>query len=394
MYPRISDMINDLLGTSIRLPVQTYGFFVALAFVVAAIILSYELRRKEKLGLLSAGKKTIIKGKPAKISDLIVNSLVGFIIGYKLIGMIIKYEYFVDNPQEFILSTEGSFMGGLLLAALWVFLTWRTADRQKLPKPVSETILVRPHHLTANFIVLAGVAGIAGAKLFDIFENLDSFFADPIGTIFSFQGLTFYGGLIVATIVLIWYARKNSIPWPVLADAAAPALLLGYALGRLGCHFSGDGCWGIPNLQEKPEWLSFAPNWIWAYDFPHNVINQGIKITDCAGRHCHVLEQPVYPTSLYESLMSMILFLILWLSRGSIKIVGWVFSIYLMMNGLERFLIEKIRVNPKLNFIGLQLSQAEIIAIFLILIGIIGLIYFRKQSKRTKSLPDLNSEKK
>jgi phosphatidylglycerol---prolipoprotein diacylglyceryl transferase len=386
MYPRLSDMINDLLSTSIRLPIQTYGFFVAMAFIAGALILNHELKRKERIGLLKPIKKSIVKGKPASIKDLIISALIGFLIGFKGLAMILNYAYFVENPQEFLLSGEGSIWGGLIVAGLSVYSTWRSAEKEKLPKPKPETINVHPHQLTANFIIIAAVSGILGAKLFDILENLSSFFADPIGTLLSFQGLTFYGGLIVAAITLIWYAGKNNIPWRVLADSAAPALLLAYAVGRLGCQFSGDGCWGIENLNPKPEWLAFLPDWAWAYDFPNNVIREGVPIHNCSGQYCRVLENPVYPTSLYESMLSLFFFGIVWALRKIIAISGILFFIYLIMNGSARFLIEKIRVNPPYNILGLELTQAEIISFMIILTGIVGLIYLLANNKsRTKA---------
>ena len=86
MYPRLSDMINDLLGTSIRLPIQTYGFFVALAFVVGAFILYLELKRKEKQGILSPVNKSITKGTIMKVyqsrAEELIHNLRGALVEY------------------------------------------------------------------------------------------------------------------------------------------------------------------------------------------------------------------------------------------------------------------------------------------------------------------------
>src|SRR6185369_7671159 len=103
--------------------------------------------------------------------------------------------------------------------------------------------------------------------------------------------------------------------------------------------------WGIPNTAPKPSGLSFLPDWFWSYRYPHNVINEGIPIPGCVGHHCSMLELPVFPTPLYESITCILLFFFLWSIRKKISSAGVLFSIYLLLNGLERFAIETIRVN-------------------------------------------------
>ncbi len=371
MYPKISDLINDLLGTQINLPVQSYGMMVALAFVAGGLVVRSELKRKTAEGLLHSIRKKVIIGEPAGPAEILVSILTGFILGLKLVGMITHYSYFADNPQDYILSWQGSWLGGFLFAAVSGIYSWYAKYKTRLPKPRTEEIEILPHQLTINILFVAAVFGILGAKLFDVIEHLGDFFADPIGTLFSFSGLAFYGGLIVAAFAVLWYARRNGIPPAHIADVAAPALMIAYAVGRIGCQISGDGCWGVPNPDPKPEWLFFLPDWMWAFDYPHNVINEGIMLSDCAGQHCHVLEQPVFPTPLYETLMCTFFFGILWMIRKRIQIAGMLFGIYLMMNGLERFLIESIRINQRYDLIGgLRATQAEMIAVGLMLTGL------------------------
>src|SRR5512133_1369943 len=165
---------------------------------------------------------------------------------------------------------------------------------------------IHPHQNTWSILIVALVAAIVGSKVFDILDNLGSFMRNPWQSLVSFNGFAFYGGLIATVPALILYMRVIKLDWKQVIDATAPAILIGYALGRLGCHLSGDGCWGIPNNLPQPEWLSWLPGWTWASYYPHNVINAGILIPGCHGSHCMALTEPVFPTSLYESVLAVI----------------------------------------------------------------------------------------
>src|ERR1039457_5208855 len=157
---------------------------------------------------------------------------------------------------------------------------------------------------------------------------MNDLFRDPLGTIFSFSGLSFYGGLIVAGFAIAYYAHRNKIRIPFMADAVAPALILAYAIGRIGCQLAGDGCWGILNTAPKPSWLGFLPGWMWAFQFSANVINEGSLIPGCTADHCFILQNPVYPTSFYETILCMGIFIILWSIRKKLRIPGYLFCIY------------------------------------------------------------------
>ncbi|MBS1929291.1 MAG: prolipoprotein diacylglyceryl transferase [Chitinophagaceae bacterium] len=428
MYPNLYYVFKDWFG--VEWPalafLNTFGLMVAVAFAVAALVLTSEFKRKEKLGLLQPREEIITVGKPASFSEILINLVAGFLFGYKLVGLFFSKPPGVE-PQDYIFSGEGSWTGGILLGLLLAGIKWYEKKKQQLKEPENRPVRIWPHDRVGDIIILGLVFGILGAKLFDNFENWDEFIAHPIERIFSASGLTFYGGLILAAIAICWFAYKKGIPIGHLVDSAAPALLIAYAIGRIGCQVSGDGDWGVynsaysssetgkimrasdttafnekiaryadyflegraadstgkevivtdrvyPSLSEVPHrWFqgpSFMPNWFFAYTYPKNVNKDGILIPGDRDDHNRMLPSPVFPTPLYEILGCTILFLFLWGIRKSVKTPFVIFGIYLVVNGIERFLIERIRVNRHYDFLGMRLSQAEIIAIFLVLTGL------------------------
>jgi prolipoprotein diacylglyceryltransferase len=380
MYPTISEFLKSF-GINIPLPIQTFGFFVALAFLFAAYFLMKELKRKTEEGLLQVQRKKVIENKPVSLTDYIINVVVGFLLGFKFVYAIFNYAAFAENPQEVILSGIGSIPGGLAIAALALYLKYDEAKKLKSKTPKEVWVEVQPYELVSNITLLAAVFGLLGAKIFHNLENMDEFLRDPVDALISFSGLTFYGGLIVAAIAIIYYGKKNGIPALHLCDAAAPSLMLSYGIGRIGCHASGDGDWGIVNTVAKPDFLSFLPDWMWAFKYPHNVNQDGVPIPGCEGKYCYELPEAVWPTPFYEAILGILLFIFLWNIRKCITIPGMLFSIYLVINGVERFFIEKIRVNTEYHIFGMGITQAEIISSFMILLGLFGIFYFRQQHK-------------
>lgn len=279
------------------------------------------------------------------------------------------------------------------------------------------------HQRISEIVIIAAVGGLVGAKIFNAFETWDDFIHDPIGSLFSRSGLTFYGGFIVATAVFYYYARKHKIPFAHLCDAAAPAVMLAYGIGRLGCQLAGDGDWGVYNsayvtnaagqleLVSKTEGEakvlqyhqlfhfdsthiyapapSWAPDWLWAQNYPRNVGNEGVRLAECVNPdYCTVLPVGVFPTPVYEIIACVGLFFLLWAFRRRLRRPWQMFGLYLILNGAERFFVEKIRVNYKYDWGFLHPTQAEIISFCLMLAGVAFLVYSRKK----EPVPELGAD--
>ena len=214
---------------------------------------------------------------------------------------------------------------------------------------------------TTTFAAAMLLAGIAGAKLFSLTEDPGAVIADPVGQVFSSNGFNIIGGLVVATIVGVLMLRRQGIRVAPFLDSAAPALMLGYAVGRIGCQVSGDGDWGVAADPEgKPGWL---PTWLWAQQYEGNIL--GVQIP----------APGVHPTPIWETALGLLLFGVLWALRRHPFRSGWLFSLWIVLAAAERLLIEPFRVNELHG--PLALSQAQYLSVLFLVVGLVGLLRLR-----------------
>jgi phosphatidylglycerol---prolipoprotein diacylglyceryl transferase len=388
MYPNFYYLFKDLFSVEIDqlMIINTFGFFVAMGFLAANYVMIRDFKRMENAGEL---KSTFVKqelGKKPSFTVYISNGIMGFILGYKIIWLLLNVGSFKDSVQDQILSANGSW--GLGIAGAVVLILLKYYEVQKIAKKHPEVKIVdkevHPYELMGAITLIAAVSGMIGAKLFDHLEHWDEFIKNPLNAFLDpFSGLTFYGGLIFGTIAVLIYAKKKGIPYMKMLDIGAPAMMLAYAVGRIGCHMSGDGDWGIVNQAQKP--YSWLPDWLWAYDYPNNVARICDPYTSarCPDGAEVVLSSPVWPTPMFEVIVCSLLFVLLWKVRKRISVPGVLFFLYLTLNGLERFFIEKIRVNIKYHRFGMEITQAEIISGAMIIGGVVAMwILLRKAKKK------------
>ena len=399
MYPDLSYFFHDVFGTPVdnwTSVFKSFGLMLGMAFLACAWLLKSELQRLEGLGLILPMEKDNPLKKRASIQDLALNAVVVLIMGAKFPYIYSHFADFKADPASILFSSKGNWAIGILAGLAYGLFLYFTEQKRDLEKEPAK-LTVYPHTKTMDIILIAALSGVVGARLFSIFENMDDFLRDPLGQLFSGSGLTVYGGLILAFASVYWYVKRNGIKPVYMMDIAGMGILLGYAIGRIGCQISGDGDWGIV-AAAQPSWW-FLPDWLWSYHYPNNVSNDGVTVAGCNAdlisaakgtieerckmicgmRYCHQLEPGVYPTPIYETVISLIGFGILYAIRHRIKIAGMLFFIYMIFNGIERFFIEQIRVNDRYDFMGLDWSQAQYISILFVLGGLAGVYYLSKK---------------
>lgn len=389
-YATIPDFINALLGTEIpRFPVNTYGFFVAMGFLAAAYFLTKELKRKEGLGQLNGKDSFEIIGSKANFFDILFPLVIGGFFGLKLGGVLSEGVSVITCQHRalaYIFSMDGNMPLGIVIGVLYAGFTYWQINKKALPEPINKTVKIYPHQQIATIVMVAAVFGVIGSNIFDMFQpgnEWQNFFADPT---VLFSGLSIYGGLVFGIIGMILYTRKIGIKPFIFIDAVAAPYALAYGIGRLGCHFSGDGDWGVENLSPAPSWI---PEYFWSNTYAHNVINEGKEIpgcvaqniSGCGGDYCYELVNGVWPTSIYEFVMMLIIFAFVWLLRKKFTYApGFLVFLVFFLNGIERYFIEMIRVTERYENIFNQ-TQAQIISVIMIIISTVGMIYLWNKHK-------------
>ncbi|HZA54219.1 MAG TPA: prolipoprotein diacylglyceryl transferase family protein [Candidatus Udaeobacter sp.] len=204
--------------------------------------------------------------------------------------------------------------------------------------------------LASTMVFAAAIGGLLGARVLFIIEDWSNFLRAPSAYIFTGAGFTWYGGFLGGVLGVSWIVRKNKIPWLIAADIAAPALAIGYGVGRLGCHVAGDGDWGT--VTDVPWGVAYTKAIIgWVDPSTGIPYPPGVR---------------VHPTPIYEFLESLLIFVILWTLRKKDYAPGTMFWLYLALAGLARLVVEFWRVNPVVAF---GLTEAQWFSAVMMLIG-------------------------
>lgn len=209
-----------------------------------------------------------------------------------------------------------------------------------------------------GIVAIATVAGVIGAKLWHVLESPQVLMQDPAGVLLDRAGFAWFGGLIAGILALLWQSRGAGLTKLGMLDLASPAAAIGYGVGRLGCLTSGDGDYGIPT------------NLPWGMSFPNGLVPT---------------TQRVHPTPIYELIAAFVIGWILWKrsSPQTKRAAGEITGEYLVLSGIARFLVEFIRINPKIYW---GMSNAQMASLGSVLAGI-ALVAWARRSGRAIVLP-------
>ena len=227
---------------------------------------------------------------------------------------------------------------------------------------------------SSSIVIAAAVAGLIGSRVYAILDDLPTYLADPKSMIFSGSGFVFYGGMIGGLLGAYLVSRWYRIGLGVTMDMCGPALAIGQAIGRIGCQLSGDGDWGLP---------STVP---WAMSYPRAIVGWNSDTVLKLDDHYRLVSGffpgvRVHPAPIYETILYVGVFTILWSMRKTSHPAGRIMYWYLLLGGAARFIVEFWRINPRVFY---MLSEAQLIAIGMMVIGGVALILTREKAPAAK----------
>jgi phosphatidylglycerol:prolipoprotein diacylglycerol transferase len=219
----------------------------------------------------------------------------------------------------------------------------------------------RSRHLDQTRVLDLGIyiiiSALIGAKLLLLVVDFRTYVDNPSELLtLARSGGVFYGGLIVAVIVALWYIRRIGLPLWTTCDVFAPGIALGHVVGRLGCFFAGC-CYGRPT----------SVPWAITFTDPFAASNVGTP-----------LNVPLHPTQLYEAGAEALILIVLLAteSRGR-RYTGRTFWLYMLLYAISRYIIEMYRGDPRGTI--LMFSTSQFISLILAPLSIGMLVYLRRR---------------
>jgi phosphatidylglycerol:prolipoprotein diacylglycerol transferase len=262
-----------------------------------------------------------------------------------------SFSLFGWQPGDLTLHTYGLLLAIAFLAGLYV-----AANQAKRAGLDANKV--------TDMAVWVLIAGLVGAKLMLLAVDWNHYSQHPRDLLSLFQsGGVFYGGLLGGVIVAWWYARRHSLPGWATADVLAPGLILGQAIGRLGC-FAAGCCYGKP------------ANVPWAVTFTDSYANRHVGTP---------MDTPLHPSQLYESLACFIIFAILVTIAPRKRFTGQVVLLYATLYSVTRFVLEFFRGDADRGFVFGVLSTSQAIAIVVVVAA--AFLFLRRRRRERPATP-------
>ncbi len=202
-----------------------------------------------------------------------------------------------------------------------------------------------------GMVAVTVVAGIVGAKLWHVLDTPSEFREMGWRVLWDTGGFAWFGGLVAGIAALVIQGAWAKIGALRTLDLSAPAAALGYAVGRIGCFLSGDGCYGLPT------------NLPWGMSFPKGIDPIFVR---------------VHPTPLYELGGGLLIGAWLWFRGGKPRPAGYILGEYLLLTGLARFSVEFLRRNPRVLW---GLSNAQLASIGSVVAGLALVVWAAKRKR-------------